>query len=325
MSDLVSVLVPVYNTEKYISESIKSIVSQTYTNVQFIIVAVGSTVDSYGLCIQNAEKDSRIIVVKSAHLGVSAARNKAVELSSGDVLFFVDSDDWIDADTIELLLKAYKSNNFDFVACSIVIDENGSSRTVHAGTSKFSSHNREEIVKQYLELAPLHGSVCNKLIRSDLIKYKRFNTEYSFSEDSHMIWEILKSVRSVGILDVPLYHYRMNPNSITHQTFGDYQIPFFRLWQKICIDVMLFYPKYEHIAKGQMCNIATYFLYKFTIHGPSNPAIIKELRVCIKRYLSYMCTREIFSVPKYIFALISVYAWIPTKYMGRLYNYVRNR
>lgn len=102
---LVSIIVPVYNNEKYIERCLNSILNQTYTNIQIIVINDGSTDNSYKICKKYAEQDNRIFLISQKNSGVSSARNTGLKEAKGEVLSFIDSDDWVHERFIEDNLK----------------------------------------------------------------------------------------------------------------------------------------------------------------------------------------------------------------------------
>lgn len=113
----ISVIIPVYNSEKFLDACIDSIVKQTYQNFEIILVDDGSTDDSPSLCDQYAAQDKRIKVIHQDNQGVSAARNNGLDLATGDLVSFIDSDDTLDEDMYELLVKLFEENSADITHC----------------------------------------------------------------------------------------------------------------------------------------------------------------------------------------------------------------
>ena len=113
----VSIIIPVYNAEKYLSECINSIIYQSYNNLEIILVNDGSTDNSIYICRQYANKDNRIIVIDSDNYGVSYARNIGIERATGKYIVFIDSDDMIEKDYIGILVTEMEEKNLDMVVC----------------------------------------------------------------------------------------------------------------------------------------------------------------------------------------------------------------
>ncbi len=116
--DMISVIIPVYNVEKYLSECLDSIINQTFRDLEIICINDGSTDNSISILNIYAKKDNRIIVIDKKNSGVSSARNDGISLSRGEYLFFIDSDDYIDLDFLEKFYKNAKDNNSDLVVLS---------------------------------------------------------------------------------------------------------------------------------------------------------------------------------------------------------------
>ena len=128
---MISVIVPIYNVEKYVNKCVGSIVNQTYTNLEIILVDDGSPDRCPEICDEWAKKDSRIKVIHKKNGGLSDARNAGMKIASGDYIAFVDSDDWIAPEMYERLLMAIKNDNSDIAACAVkMVWEDGSSRTI---------------------------------------------------------------------------------------------------------------------------------------------------------------------------------------------------
>ena len=115
---LISVIVPVYNVRKYIEKCIYSIINQTYKNLEIIIIDDGSTDGSETLCDKFKDKDQRVIVLHQKNSGQSRARNKGLEIASGEYIGFVDADDWIDNDFFEKLIEKSEKEDLDMCVCN---------------------------------------------------------------------------------------------------------------------------------------------------------------------------------------------------------------
>ena len=119
---LISVIVPIYNVEKYLDRCVDSIINQTYKNLEIILVDDGSPDNCLAICDSWAEKDRRIKVIHKENGGVSSARNSALDIASGDYIGFVDSDDWIEPDMYEILIKNAKKYDADISRCAGLLD-----------------------------------------------------------------------------------------------------------------------------------------------------------------------------------------------------------
>ena len=121
MKPLVSIIVPIYNADKHLDRCLKSIINQTYTNLEIILINDGSTDTSLNLCKEYAEKDDRVVLIDKINEGVSIARNMGIQKSSGDYIAFLDADDWIARNYIEHLMKPFDKENIDISVCEYQI------------------------------------------------------------------------------------------------------------------------------------------------------------------------------------------------------------
>lgn len=179
----ISVIVPVYNCEPYVERCIRSIMAQTYMDLEIICVNDGSSDRSWQILEKIATEDSRIRMIHQANAGASAARNTGVDFATGEVITFVDSDDAIEPDMYETLIPYFLDEDVDIVHCGykrMYLD--GTSKEVN-GTGNLVRQDRYEAAECILSGRMFVGSLCNKLFRSHLLKEVRFDTTLSINED----------------------------------------------------------------------------------------------------------------------------------------------
>ncbi len=206
MKDLVTLVIPVYNIEKYISQCIESVIKQTYRNLQIIVVDDGSKDSSAGIILAYQETDNRIIYLKKENGGLSDARNYAYPYIQGDYVIFVDGDDYLEYNAVELLIESAMHNNADIVECAYYQD--------------FSSYKKLKSVSKYEGndfLAFGCYAVWNKMYSANLLKKSGvlFLKGINY-EDINFNAKILPYVKSKTYIDVPLYNYVQRNNSICH-------------------------------------------------------------------------------------------------------------
>ena len=214
MDALVSVIVPVYNAEKYLKYCIESITKQSYFNLEIILIDDGSMDRSPQLCDEFASMDYRINVIHQENSGVSKARNVGLDVSKGEFIVFVDADDWLDDNYIEQLVDYI--GNCDIIACNF-IDYIGGKRN----SKSFRKIEKTEVVTSQHELFKHCISeyiytyvVWGKMYRKNIIGNVRFR-QFSYSEDAMFCREILAKCTSVMLLTDVGYNYRINENSVT--------------------------------------------------------------------------------------------------------------
>lgn len=213
MSDLISVIVPIYNVESYLDECLESIVNQTYSNLEIILVDDGSTDSCPQMCDEWAKKDTRIKVIHKVNGGLSSARNAGLDVCTGDYINFIDSDDYIEKEAYEILLKDMKENNVDMVMFSF-FRILGKQRYVRQRKKTGRKYSSDEMLECFFyHRDGFCGSACDKLYKATLLKDIRF-PEGLNHEDYLMLVELYYKTPYVYCNYVPLYNYRLRENSI---------------------------------------------------------------------------------------------------------------
>lgn len=210
MQQLVSIIVPVYNAEKYLSRCIDSIIKQTYSNLEVLLIDDGSSDKSGTICREYADIDNRIKVINQSNQGVSKARNRGLEEASGEFICFVDSDDWIDDTHIEGLVASIAEND---CICEGYIRGN---------TQSILKAKRVDLLKidgNDVAVFFVNGFIhpCwNKLFKKSIIEVNniRFPTDISISEDSLFCLEYLSCSHSIAFSERANYHYWVD-NSVS--------------------------------------------------------------------------------------------------------------
>ena len=247
---MVSILVPVYNSEKYLRQCLGSIVNQTYKDLQVVIVDDGSIDNSLSICREYADKYEFIEVYHQGNAGVASARNALLDKAKGDYTIFIDSDDWIEPDMIEGLLHYIAEYDLDIAICGSVSEYNDSATAVDTSYCSPLIDNREEAVKKFILHKELNGSLWNKLVLTSLFHNLRFAKDIWYGEDALMMWQVLQRVNRIGTVPIDYYHYRMNDASISHQAFGPKKMSGHQVWATIYADTCRDWPQYRQIAKA---------------------------------------------------------------------------
>ena len=213
----VSIIVPVYNSGKYISRCIDSIVSQTFTNFECILIDDGSTDNSLLICERYHQSDVRIVVIHQDNSGLSATRNKGTELARGKYLCYVDSDDYIQNNMCEILIDAVHRSEADVVCCGYA--ENNKLRTLCEDDFIFTNCSIIEIV-HYLEMRQAFGVVWNKLYKKSILDIHsiKFPLGAKFGEDMIFNLQYFKHIKKAYISSNYIYNYlHDNKNSLAKE------------------------------------------------------------------------------------------------------------
>ncbi|MBP3604431.1 MAG: glycosyltransferase family 2 protein [Lachnospiraceae bacterium] len=220
MNELISVIVPVYNSEKYLSTCIESISNQTYSNLEIIIVDDGSTDESYDICKKWAQKDARIHVIKQNNQGAAKTRNTGILAAHGEVLYFVDSDDYIEPNMIASMYTIMDRECCDCVVSSFrYINDKGEELAWYTPQlSDYQTMSGQEAAKIFLTTFDIEGFSWNKLIKKKLIQKHDIHfdeNKISFEDMFGMFKGILYSDRVSFYNDKP-YYYRQHEVSCVH-------------------------------------------------------------------------------------------------------------
>ena len=219
-TDLISIIIPVYNMEKRIEKCLQTVIEQTYQNLEIIIVNDGSTDNSLQLCRGFEKMDNRIHVIDQKNMGVSSARNTALDSISGNYVAFIDSDDYVSYNYIQMLYETLLKNNADIVECgAIVVNEvNGTSDKI---VPRFQlENNRDQIISSFYRNEGVNDYLWNKLFKKELFNGIRFSS-FKCSEDFEILCHILQKSSRIASIDTPLYYYIRNNESIGLSSFSE--------------------------------------------------------------------------------------------------------
>ncbi|MBQ7373247.1 MAG: glycosyltransferase family 2 protein [Clostridia bacterium] len=214
--DLISVIIPVYNVDKYLKRCINSVINQTYRNIEIVLVDDGSSDKSSKICDKYASKDSRIKVVHKINEGVSVARNVGMQIATGEFLCFVDSDDFLPKHSVEYLYRAIEKENADMsVGCWTMINPKGDRSNCYEA-KKVQRNNKKELM-EVLSIPEIKGPVA-KLFRTQIIKtnHLEFPKNILVSEDTIFVYQYAKYCESMCVINNIVYYYnRLSINSTT--------------------------------------------------------------------------------------------------------------
>lgn len=220
---MISVIVPVYNVEKYLERCVKSIAAQTYKDLEILLIDDGSTDKSGKMCDDFQQTDSRIKAFHKQNGGLSDARNYGIEHSAGEFISFVDSDDYIDEKMLETLHRLITENDADLAVCS-AMDVFEDKEVTQVKEIKEFNLNKVESYKYMLRGDGI-PSACNKLYKRQTVGNVRFPVGKLY-EDGFFTPQILKRVEKTAVTSKPMYYYFRRADSITTKPFrkGDLDV-----------------------------------------------------------------------------------------------------
>lgn len=219
MEELISVIIPVYNVEKYIKKCVQSVCHQTYTNLEILIVDDGATDSSGTLCDELAQQDARIRVFHKENGGLSSARNEGVKLAKGEYVLFVDSDDWIHEEMVHHLYTQIKQTDAEVSICGIM--NVYIAKTSPQSNKEFQTFTCDSkgFIKELMIGEKIPGSICNKLLKRSIAQQLEFPLGKIY-EDAFYQYQLAQTANRYVVSSKPYYYYYHRENSITTKPYN---------------------------------------------------------------------------------------------------------
>lgn len=218
---LISIITPVYNSEKYLKRCVDSILNQTYSNFELILVDDGSADKSPQICDEYARKDSRIVVIHQKNQGQAVARNKALDICKGDYISFIDSDDYVNPQMLEILLNIIKASDSDVAVCGYIQGEEDSHnwKTKSSSLETRTYKGKDFVRKCILENNHRCWLLWDKLYKREVFAKIRL-PEGRIYEDSATMYRLLYNTDKVINCNSVLYYYFENCDSTVNKQFS---------------------------------------------------------------------------------------------------------
>lgn len=269
MDYLVSVIVPVFNVEQYLSKCIDSILQQSYKNIEVIIVDDGSTDSSSEICDEYKRKDTRVKVIHKTNGGLSSTRNKGLDLCNGSYVMFIDSDDYIEKNMVKDLVMAAIKQDADIVQCGFqTIYEDGSIKRKYNYENLVIKH-KDNILDEYFNQNLINVIVCNKLYKSKLFENIRM-IEGRNQEDYMLMPELLSKVDKFVNINGIYYNYLQRYNSIMNSTFSEKKLDAIYAGEHVINFCNQKIPKYKNKAIILMCKNCIYLYFDLMKSNSNN-------------------------------------------------------
>lgn len=210
---MISVIVPVYNVEKYLSGCLQSICSQTYDNIEILLIDDGSTDTSWEICAQFAATDPRIITVQKHNGGQSSARNLGLDIAKGDYIAFIDSDDSISTDVLQKAMSKFEQDSkIEVVQFPVFMAYGTPGQYLKVKKEKLIT-GTANLFSEWIEKGNVSWIVCNKIFRREVFDNLRFQKMYY--EDNFITVEILSKISTLFIMEEGVYYYYRRDDSTT--------------------------------------------------------------------------------------------------------------
>ncbi|MDE7025099.1 MAG: glycosyltransferase family 2 protein [Paramuribaculum sp.] len=307
---LVSVLVPIYNTEQYLKRCLDSITAQTYNNLHISLLDDGSTDSSSEICKEYAKRDHRIEFHSTQHSGIASARKQLAKLAKGTYTLFIDSDDWIETNTIQELVNTIETNRLDILTFKIAGDERNDSKSP---CNDALILNKEQSIHAFLHHRSIMSSLCTKMVKTQLYHQIEFDPRITYGEDVMTTWNLLNQAQRVGITNNSYYHYNDTPGSITNRHFNHNTYSLHLVWDKIVKQCSIGHPKYLNAAYSQRAYCLIWLLYTALRSNKKRDSRIKHLQLKLKNSLSVALSDHHNTMKCKLFAISAAYLYTPTR------------
>ena len=304
---MISIIVPVYNVEEYLEECLESIRQQTFTDIEVILVNDGSTDGSREICERYCEKDIRFRLINQENQGQSVARNRGFKESIGQYIMFVDSDDVINTNVLEVLLP-YMKTDVDMVECRLTINKADFNHTKPSRIA-FEGNSKEAILN-CIEFKEVKFCAFTKLYRREIVEKIPFLEGYIY-EDVFTGINYLKYIRKIVVVDFIGYYYRVRPNSTMTKSFNEKNLDIFPIGKKLIesfddneyllpyIGYFIFYLSLSHYQRDGITKVSPYFdMYKNFIRDCA--FLAKQSKEVVSKY---RLLRIYLMAPKYFITL----------------------
>lgn len=274
----ISVIVPVYNMEKYLSKCIDSIINQTFSNLEIILVNDGSEDSSGEICEEYKIIDKRIIVIHKENGGLSSARNAGIEIASGELISFIDSDDWIESDFYKVLYDGIILNNADISVVHFIRIKDYEKIEFSTSTqTDWISFNKIKAMETLLTNNLIGHSAVNKLYKKDLfdgIKYP----EGMLMEDKGTTYKLIHKSDKVAVNLSEKYHYYLREDSIMRSKFNDKNFDSLVFHAEMIQFIDESYPELSSVARGRYVHESIRMLLMMI---RSNYSVKEDFKKCI--------------------------------------------
>lgn len=304
MKPKVSIIIPVFNVERFLRKSLHSIINQTFKKIEIIIINDGSTDDSLKICQEFERKDPRIKVIDQQNQGVSGARNEGLKIATGEYIGFIDPDDWIEPTMFEQMYNSIISNNADLTICDYFIEAGKDTelKSLKIDKNILQKHEIRDLIIEnmigadhlFKQNEVIMGSVCRLLIkRSNLEKWEiKFKRDLALMEDLIFCIEYLIQTEKISIVNKPLYHYVKNISSAVNSYRENKENELKNVF-KILKDILESEKLYSSfVNKMRIRYIRIYLLSITNESNVGNPKKTNEKVKTIKRYCNNKIMRR---------------------------------
>lgn len=280
----ISVIVPVYESEKYLDRCVQSILNQTYQDFELILVDDGSPDNSPLLCDKWAENDSRVYVIHKENGGASSARNAGLKIAKGRWIAFADSDDWLDRTALKTLYDLANQYNVPMAIGGMrVVQKYTDASIVMKQNAKVLSN--ADLMSRFFRLngEPDTHSVCGAIIRRDILEDYSF-IEGRMNEDVETCYYLARKCEAAVYTDAPLYNYFKNIEGVTNSGFSKKKLDLLDIWDIVQKQVEQFTPEYSYACEMNCKRASFTLLTQMSLNGyDHDDSLMKKTKQQLKK------------------------------------------
>lgn len=276
--NLLSVIVPVYNVEDFLPKCLNSLLNQTYKDLEIILIDDGSTDNSGKICDEYAERDNRIKVIHQKNQGVSAARNVGLDLSTGDYITFVDSDDWCEKDYFRKVFEeAKKFENVEIIITNFIKDFGNNNLKLMHPNEKIKIFDKYNALKNMIR-GNLYGwEIYSTFYKKENIKKIKFSNNIIYGEDFGYKWNVIRnSVENVLYLPLFGYHYVVRKNSAVNSYDIEKKIVSLSLQEDLIENEKNI--KYKSLLQEKYLSALVYYCKEYYLLNVRNKSIEQKIK-----------------------------------------------
>lgn len=292
---MISVVLPIYNVEKFLNKSIESMLNQTYKDFELLLVDDGSPDNCHAICDEWEKKEQKIRVFHKQNGGVSTARNCGIENAKGEYILFPDPDDWVEPEYLEKLLENKEKYNADISICG-----HYHGNRVNNPKAELTEMDTDEALEQLMMPDSFCGFAWNKLYNMDIIKKNnlRFDVELGMVQDLHFNVRYFQYCKKVVYDPSPVYHYTVDNGGVTsrYTPLTPRKISGLLTYKKIAEITHDKYPKLEAIAYSSLCKMCLDDMIIYYKSGMKDKKVLKILKKDFVKYRKIFYKSDAYTV-----------------------------
>lgn len=318
---LISIVVPIYNMKQYLARCVDTLLNQTYTNYEIILVNDGSTDGSEELCEEIVAKYPQVRYVYKENGGLSSARNAGIENALGDYIIFPDPDDWVTEEYLETLVELHVKYDSDLEICGYYVSDENGDNNVHSNKSEQIFDKNDALLK-LVSSQWFCGFAWNKLYHLDIIRQNNlwFDTELGMAQDLHFAFRYILNCKKISFNPAPCYFYYQHIGGVTNvkSPLTARKISGLKTYEKFIELSSNEFPQVTNMVKSTLANMSMHFTFIYLYTNMSDKEIYSKLRKTTKDNMKFFIKNKEYS---FMHKMQGIVAYLSPK----LYYQIRKR